>query len=345
MFLLQRQQVVLPHEPRNSTTRCVRCEVEAHSRISNLNPWLACVPYISSDDKDFDGTVDAVAKHYCGEFCWATSFDARFVSKLMSRGFLTMAQRAGDQCFALLPKLHRERCALKFKDRHTSKSVRRHAKKFRMTVDTNFDAVVEGIQHHHGDECWLYPPLVAAFRTIFIDPPHPSIAMHTFECWKDNELVAGELGYACGDVYTSLSGFSTFPCAGSVQCAATAAWLEISGYALWDLGMELPYKLALGAKPMPRSDFLAAIDKARSLSSGALPLANGACGERVKFYARPLIDDGHLTSSLSSSSSSEKDDTLESSSQSSSSLPPKPTSLRFSFFVSSSSSSSRVVIG
>ena len=40
--------------------------------------------------------------------------------------------------------------------------------------------------------------------------------MRTFEVWDKatGSLVAGELGYACGDVYTSLSGFSRMASAG-----------------------------------------------------------------------------------------------------------------------------------
>ena len=76
------------------------------------------------------------------------------------------------------------------------------------------------------------------------------VKMRTFEVWDraTGALVAGELGYACGDVYTSLSGFSRMASAGAVQCAATAKLLARSGYVLWDLGMELPYKTKLGAR-------------------------------------------------------------------------------------------------
>jgi len=268
-------------------------EASARRYVASTNPWLSCVPFISAAD-ELETTASVVAKNYGGEFCWAASFEPAFVSALMARGFLTMSQRAGER-YALLPKLHRERCGLRFEDRHTSKSVRRHSKKFAVTCDAAFEDVVRGVRRQHGDECWFYPPLVAAFRAIRKNPPHPSVAMHTFECWLGDDLVAGEVGYAVGDVYTSLSGFSTFPCAGSVQCAATAAWLQVSGFSLWDLGMELPYKLAMGAKPIPRLQFLHAVDRARDLQR-AVPLRTplGRC------LARPLIDRGELVSASSS---------------------------------------------
>lgn len=231
-------------------------------RIARLCPWLEGVPYIPYvDDASYlDKVAEVVAAQYSGEFCWASSFDARFVAALMARGFLTMAQRVGDT-YALLPKMHRNRCVLLFRNRRVPRSLKRKAKHFHVAYDADLDAVVKGIANQHGDECWLYPPLVSAFAQLY--KKNGPVSVHTFECYKDGHLVAGELGYACGDVYTSLSGFSTVPSAGSVQCAATANWLRVSGYRLWDLGMELPYKLAMGASSIPRIQFLAIVRQAQ----------------------------------------------------------------------------------
>lgn len=46
-------------------------------------------------------------------------------------------------------------------------------------------------------------------------------------------LVAGEVGYSVGLLYTSLSGFCDQPSAGSVQMACTAALLATRGATLW----------------------------------------------------------------------------------------------------------------
>ena len=53
---------------------------------------------------------------------------------------------------------------------------------------------------------------------------------------SDDELVAGDLGYTVGGVYTSLTGFHTENNAGSVLLCALGRYLELNGFAFWDLG-------------------------------------------------------------------------------------------------------------
>lgn len=78
-------------------------------------------------------------------------------------------------------------------------------------------------------------------------------------------LVAGELGYTVGSSYTSLSGFrlSDANGAGTVQCCAVAKLLLRCGFQMWDLGMGMTYKYELGAKDVPRSEFLSHLSRMR----------------------------------------------------------------------------------
>ena len=77
----------------------------------------------------------------------------------------------------------------------------------------------------------------------------------SIELWhsETGDLVAGEIGYTCGSVYSSCTGFSIkdkYPGAGCVQLAALGAWLAKRGFKVWDLGMELDYKF-LGHEMSP----------------------------------------------------------------------------------------------
>ena len=87
--------------------------------------------------------------------------------------------------------------------------------------------------------------------------------------------MAGEVGCVVGRVYTSFTGFfdkKRHSAAGTVQMCLTGRLLERAGFAFWDLGQDLEYKLGLGAKAAPRAEFLALCRGARGtgLVAGAL---------------------------------------------------------------------------
>ena len=242
--------------------------------ILRYNPFLRKLPYISAIS-ELQGAGEGLIS-MPGEFCWSRAFSPAFVAELCYHGFVPMAELVlGGQC-VLLPKLHSQRCILRFDELHVPRKSRKRAGAFHLTMDTCFDDVVRGCQTQHGDGCWLHAQLIAVFRALHdvapltdeVDgaavaaparcrPPLPAemyrgVRFHSFELWHAGELVAGELGYSVGASYTSLSGFYSVASAGTVQCIATAKVLQERGYLFWDLGMELPYKLQLGARCVPR---------------------------------------------------------------------------------------------
>jgi len=99
---------------------------------------------------------------YYGDFCYTPIFHPKLITQLMAEGFLPIATEG-----VLLPKLHRERCVVLLPDRlHVSKSTRKKARRFYVTINQRFDGVVDGCREQHGSHCWLYPPLVEAFRAM-----------------------------------------------------------------------------------------------------------------------------------------------------------------------------------
>ena len=54
-----------------------------------------------------------------------------------------------------------------------------------------------------------------------------SVKLHSFELWKDDILVAGEIGFTVGDCYLSLTGFSdrSYSSAGTIQMVTMALYL------------------------------------------------------------------------------------------------------------------------
>lgn len=101
------------------------------------------------------------------DFCWSLNFTPLFLAELVFEGFLPIcSDLSGDEgLYVLLPKWHCTRCCMKFDELHVSKTARKRAKKFRLTVDKCFDDVIDRCVEQHGEN-WLYPPMRAAFRAL-----------------------------------------------------------------------------------------------------------------------------------------------------------------------------------
>lgn len=231
---------------------------------------------------------------YHGEFCYTPIFQSHFIAQLMAEGFLPVASSR-----VLLPKLHVHRSVIALSPKnsnnsndspqilqegglHISKSVRKKSKRFTLTVNQRFDEVIQGCHDQHGSHCWLYPPLVQAFREIFqagamdataMDPitGRPlsgrswKVRLYTIEVWNatTGALAGGEIGYTVGSIYTSLTGFTKEDSAGSIQLAALGRLLSERGFHLWDLGMDMEYKQGIGSSAMPRDTFVREVHRVR----------------------------------------------------------------------------------
>ncbi|CAE8609775.1 unnamed protein product [Polarella glacialis] len=196
---------------------------------------------------------------------------AEVVCLLICHGFLPMGEGAG----LLLPKLHHQRCVLRPTQVHVGRKVRRHAGAFRLTVDRAWSQTCSLIQKHtftqEPGDCWLSDQLIAVYEAVAQLSPEQrkGVAFHSVELWHadSDRLVAGEIGYTCGGVYSSCTGFALkddFPGAGILQLVALGCWLAKCGFGLWDLGMEIAYKLELGAVLLPRAEWSEQLQRLRT---------------------------------------------------------------------------------
>mmetsp|Transcript_36689 Transcript_36689/g.80424 ORF Transcript_36689/g.80424 Transcript_36689/m.80424 type:complete len:308 (-) Transcript_36689:141-1064(-) len=214
---------------------------------------------------------------------------ASLIALLIWHGFLPMA--GGGQ---LLPKIHKKRCILESpSDVHIGRKVRRRAKGFHLTVDTAWSEVVRGIQEltytRQKGDCWLSDAIAAAYQAVnkLDSKLRRGVAFHSIELWHtaSGKLVAGEIGYTCGKVYSSCTGFAMkteYPGMGSVQMAGLGRWLARCGFAVWDLGMELDYKLELGGRMVSRADWIRRIRALRGETAAlVLPAAPDADAHRL----------------------------------------------------------------
>jgi len=218
---------------------------------------------------DLDKAADELTASNLDEICWSLCFMPSFLASLFYSGFLSVASNLGshdDPIWVLLPKLHAQRCICRPQEVHVSRKTRKQLCKFKLTLDTNFEAVADGINRQHR-ESWLYPPLLNALRALQGEGGLSRVV--SVELWslETGKLAAGELGVLVGAVYTSLTAFfdkSRYSGAGKVQLAALSDLLRNCGVQVWDLGMELDYKTEMGAMTVPRGEFLRLFRSSRS---------------------------------------------------------------------------------
>ena len=245
-----------------------------------------------------------VLTHYHGDFFATAQTDTILFTQVMAEGMLPIAAKTNDDDVSgmtiVLPKMHRQRCVIRLtpspSDLHLSKSTKKKAKRYEVTLNQDFDEVVRGCHEQHGQN-WLYEEVVQAFRSIhaqttvqtqgqsgrggqgqgvpamLFDPPDTArrptgsvpVRLYSVEVYnvESGKLVAGELGYTVGSIYTSLTGFSSEDGAGSVQLAVLGRRLEQCGFDLWDMGMGMDYKERLGAHGMQRADFIRLVRRVR----------------------------------------------------------------------------------
>jgi hypothetical protein len=207
---------------------------------------------------------------------WTDAWEPGFYAQLARSGFISVCHDYGepDGCL-LLPELQTHYATLEWPDRHCPRSLRRRIRSgwidsedMRLRLTQDIRAVTEGIASRYGAESWLLPPYRELISSLALEPP-PGFSVLAVELWSGNRgfLLGGELGYACGATYTSLSGFiadcSHFPDGktlggrGTVQLLALSRLLENCGYAFWNLGHPyMQYKLDLGCRVLERSAFL-----------------------------------------------------------------------------------------
>ena len=105
----------------------------------------------------------------------------------------------------------------------------------------------------HG-RSWIEPEFAAALCELADTPVQIGGSLVQTIAWDLRdldtcELVAADVGYKVGAVYSSMSGFSDrrFPSLGIVQLFAQLEVMQSAGIAIWDLGMPMAYKYGLGA--------------------------------------------------------------------------------------------------
>lgn len=231
--------------------------------------WVTGVPYIPSylSTSEMDALVDLLID-WKGDFCWSVSFAPLHISALWRAGFLPIASSMHETPCFLKPKLHQKRCVMNGLEHlviHKAERKKLKRSKHRLTIDKTFESVVQSVREQHGDDCWIVDPLLESFQVMRSNGPLlEDVQVHSIELWDERgSLIAGELGYSFGAYYCSMTGFRTVSGSGKVQLIALGLLLRRLGFKIWDLGMEMAYKIDIGASLMDRKVFVSIIRDVR----------------------------------------------------------------------------------
>jgi leucyl/phenylalanyl-tRNA--protein transferase len=144
------------------------------------------------------------------------------------------------------------------------------------TVDRAFPAVIAGCADRPVEPAeggtWITAPMRLAYQRL-----HDLGIAHSLEVWAGGELVGGLYGVGVGGVFTGESMFHLAADASKVALIDLAARLGEAGGCLIDVQMVTPHLASLGARDLPRDDFLDLLASVRDqpirLATERLPVA------------------------------------------------------------------------
>ena len=138
---------------------------------------------------------------------------------------------------------------------HISKSLAKRLRSgyFRIAVDTAFEQVVAGCAGPRPGSggTWITPSMRSAYRAL-----HRAGYAHSVEAWRGDELAGGLYGVSLGRMFFGESMFSRVADASKAALVHLAAQLQAWDFALIDCQIMNPHLRSLGARPMPRREFL-----------------------------------------------------------------------------------------
>jgi leucyl/phenylalanyl-tRNA--protein transferase len=128
-------------------------------------------------------------------------------------------------------------------------------KPYQVTLDTAFAQVIAacaGTPRDGQNGTWITSAMQAAYGRL-----HELGYAHSVEVWMDGTLAGGLYGMALGRAFYGESMFSRRTDASKIALAHLCMHLQRLGFGIIDCQMETTHLASLGARPIPRSEFIA----------------------------------------------------------------------------------------
>ncbi len=155
----------------------------------------------------------------------------------------------------------------------TPRSVRRSASRggWRFTLDQDFTEVMRGCAHPapgrpERQTTWITPDFVAAYEEL-----HRRGHAHSIEVHEGDALVGGLYGVAIGGYFGGESMFHRRADASKAALFYLIERLRLGGFRLLDAQAMTPHLARIGARPVPRAEYLTRLRTALALPARLLP--------------------------------------------------------------------------
>lgn len=137
----------------------------------------------------------------------------------------------------------------------------------RFSFDEAFEDVMRACAAPRGLQkgTWITEAMVQAYLRL-----HHLGCAHSLEVWHANQLIAGLYGVAMGRMFFGESMFTRVPNASKVALAQLIRFLKKHQVEMIDCQQQTAHLASLGAKAIPRADFLKAVTIAVSQPSIAV---------------------------------------------------------------------------
>ncbi len=142
--------------------------------------------------------------------------------------------------------------------RKTLKKIARDSQRWEVRFDSAFEQVMRACAapRRDGPGTWISEDIIAGYTGL-----HQQGFAHSSELWLDGELVGGAYGVSIGTMFYGESMFARVTDGSKVALAYLVHFLRQHGVELIDCQQETGHLASLGARPIPRQDFIAHLQK------------------------------------------------------------------------------------
>jgi len=148
---------------------------------------------------------------------------------------------------------------------HVGRSLGKAMRKspFSITTDMAFNDVITACAQRRQDAegTWITPEMIDAYGDL-----HAMGVAHSVEAWEDSELVGGLYGVAIGGMFFGESMFSHRDNASKIAFATMVNKLRELNYRLIDCQVASAFLASLGAREIPRREFMTYLPKPEEFS-------------------------------------------------------------------------------